>query len=536
MNPRICLDPRYHWERVERGGVTVFYIGRKESIFQLLAEILETKPSAMEGIASRLATLFGHFAAIVEGPDWGMAIADKVASYPLFYVMTEQGSLVSNSARHLRRESRIDHRNPKALLELYTAGYVTGADTLCQGISKLRAGEMLLWRARDTVITRIRYYRFYSEHLRRESEPELIDELDFRTNTIIDRIISDANGLKVVVPLSGGLDSRVVLAKLKTRGCPNLHAFSYGVPGNFEARAARHVAEKLRVPWVFIPTTTQQSRCFFASDRRREFWEFADGLHLVPNLHTLYALENLKQRDYFTGGAILINGQSGDFITGDHLPYSLMEMTTNRQVLYTSIIGKHYSQRREMLRNDEVQATIRERIDDVIAFDQNLADPQQYAKAHELWEWQARQAIRVLNGQRNYDFLGLRWELPLWEREYLEFWAEIPYVHKVGRRLFRRWLERYDFGGVFRKYQPFLSRWPKNRIWIQHFGRLLSLTLGRSMSRKYYETLDYFSHYSYLYAPVTYREYIRHCHDYRGIYPYYVDLWEGENSGLFRDA
>lgn len=534
MTPQIHLDPRYAWQRLKRGEVCAWYIGRNASIVQLLAELPEVGQPE-EGLMSRLlASLNGHFAAIIEGPGWGMAAADKVASYPVFYVTTSRTFMISNSARRLRQESRIVDGNPDALLELRTAGYVTGADTLFRDLCKLQAGEVLYWRADAGAPCRERYYRFYSPRVRSETEATLIDELDSLTNAIIDRNIVDANGRKVIVPLSGGLDSRVILAKLKARGCPNLRAFSYGVPGNYEARVARQVAETLGIPWEFVPTTRQQANHFFFSGRRRDYWEFADGLHLVPNLHTLLALDELERRGRFEDGAVLINGQSGDFIAGDHIPPSIQAGPCDRHALYANLIAKHFSHRRELLRNAEVQEALRRRIDLVIGSDHDLADPQQYAKVHELWEWQARQAIRVLNGQRNYDFLGLQWELPLWEREYLGFWAEIPLKHKIGRHLFRRWLEREDFGGLFRNYHPFLSRWPKHLIWIQHLGRALTLMLGRGVSARYYESLDYFSHYSYLYAVVSYREYLAHCRNYRGIYPHYVDAWERENSRLFQ--
>ena len=69
------------------------------------------------------------------------------------------------------------------------------------------------------------------------------------------RIVEDTSNKNVWVPLSGGLDSRLVICKLKEHGCENLRAFSYGPPGNYEASAARHVAEVLKVPWVFVPDT-----------------------------------------------------------------------------------------------------------------------------------------------------------------------------------------------------------------------------------------------------------------------------------------
>ena len=52
------------------------------------------------------------------------------------------------------------------------------------------------------------------------------------TNTIIKRIIDKYEGKKILVPLSGGLDSRLVLAKLVEHGYQNLEAVTYGINNN----------------------------------------------------------------------------------------------------------------------------------------------------------------------------------------------------------------------------------------------------------------------------------------------------------------
>ena len=177
-------------------------------------------------------------------------------------------------------------------------------------------------------------------------------------------------------------------------------------------------------------------------------------------------------------GDVVVNGQSGDFIAGQHIPAIAPGMDLG-EALYSAILNKHYNVRSPLLRDEEHLALARRRIDRVLDGPAAPATEQEYAKAYELWEWQERQAKRVANGQRNYDFLGLRWELPLWEREQYDFWEAMPLAHKRGRRLFRRYVERMDFFGLFKDYHPAMSRWPKGRGALLLAGRGIKALLGR---------------------------------------------------------
>ena len=532
----VDIDPRYAWSEVQRGSLIAAYKGRTATVRELLSLLPAQGLPDLKLLARPLAALSGHFVVLVQGEGWILAMADKVAGYPGYYVHKDGKFQASNSARLLQRNWGLTAGHADALLELRTAGYVTGRETLVRHLYKLQAGEVVLWDAAAASITRQRYYLFYSQEVLSAPENDLIDELDGRTNVIIDRLIEDADDRQVVVPLSGGLDSRVILTKLKMRGCRNIWTFSYGVPGNYEAKVARYVAEVLGVPWSFVPTTNDEAKAYFYSADRQDYWEYADGLHVVPNLHAMFALRRLQEEGRFLDGAVLVNGQSGDFIAGDHIPTLGRDTAIGFDLLHGKIMSKHYSLRRGMLEDPDVVGQIRGRIDAAFEVSQEMSTPQEYAKIHELWEWQGRQAVRVINGQRNYDYFDLAWELPLWEQEYLEFWARIPLVHKLGRTLFRRWLEREDFYGLFRDYQPFLSRWPRHLVLIQHLGRAMRLLVGVKASRRYYELLDYYSQYSYLYGQLTYAEYLHHCSDYKGPISYYVDAWEQENQGLFTEG
>jgi asparagine synthase (glutamine-hydrolysing) len=156
-------------------------------------------------------------------------------------------------------------------------------------------------------------------------------------------------------------------------------------------------------------------------------------------------------------------------------------------------------------------------------------NPKQLAKLYELWEWKERQSKRVVNAQRNYEYLGLRWELPLWDKEYFDFWRELDITHKVHGSLFFKYLKRKDFYGLFNKYDPFMSRWPRDRLYIQLIGSTIKYTLGPSISQNYYKRLDWYSNYQFLYQYIGKEKFLSKHKTYKGFLPHYVDTWLSEN-------
>jgi len=244
----------------------------------------------------------------------------------------------------LKKKCNLSEVDVISLLEFRMAGYVTGRRTLYRSLSQLQAGEVLVWTEDLSTPTIERYFLFYCDEHTRAGEEDLVEELSEITNAIFNRVIEEAGGAPIWIPLSGGLDSRLVLCKLKELGYDNVTAFSYGPKGNYEAKAAKEVAERVGVPWHFVPVGMGEARRFFWSEGRRRYWRFADGLCSVPNMQDIQVLSMMMEKGLISHDCVIINGQSGDFITGGHIPASFMEDTPNVSLLLERIIDKHYSQ------------------------------------------------------------------------------------------------------------------------------------------------------------------------------------------------
>ncbi len=522
-------DKKYNWKIGEINSIHFAYIGRYKSVYKLLAYLKQEDVPKLSEIKKILKEMTGNFSVVVESDNWLLGLVDRISGYRLFYKNDQSGCILSNSPRQLMNEGKkLLIPDPSSITEIKMAGYLTGNRTMDKDIFQLRAGEVLLCNKDARSYTVNSYFEFYSQNIREQSNNVLIEELDSITDVIIKRNIEDANGNTIWVPLSGGLDSRLIVCKFKQLGYDNLRTYSYGMVGNFDAIRAKEIASVLGLQWDFVPTSSTESQNFFLSNERKKFWDFADGLSVIPNLHGMFALKSLINSGKMKQGDVIINGQSGDFVTGQHIPI-MPEQEASHTTLLNRILEKHYSLREDLFLDHESLELMKQKIEDTLGKYQNIDSYQELAKIYEYWEWKERQVKRVVNGQSNYDYFGMNWELPLWDLEYMEFWVDLPLHQKVDRRLFVEYLNKMDFYGLFNKRTKFMSRWPINRIYIQFFGNMLSKTLGKKVSGAYYKKLDWYSQYQYIYALTGKSEYKRHWMNYKGPYPYMTNIWMSEN-------
>jgi asparagine synthase (glutamine-hydrolysing) len=409
------------------------------------------------------------------------------------------------------------------------AGYVTGRETLYRHLYQLQAGEFLIWDKARPELQRKRYFRFYSEEVRQEREHILLEELAEVTNIIFRGVMEEAAGAPIWVPLSGGLDSRLVLCKLKELGYDNLNAFSYGPPGNYEAKAAEFAAEKLGVPWIFVPSKQRESRRFFQSDIRRQYWSFSDGLCSIPFMQDLDILLILFKRGRLGEDAVLINGQSGDFITGGHIPSILMGQEPSLRQFFQAITEKHFSLWSH-LKTAGNMGRIEDKVLRLLSLKEEGLVPELMPSHYESWEWQERQCKYVVNGQRIYDFLNLSWELPLWDSAYLHFWKKVPKEHRYAQALYRRYLTQYNYMGLFKGFSPTVWRWPGMSIGVVPLAKAAELFFGRQAKDLLYKYASYFGHYRNHYAGYGLKYFLRNIGKARNVISFSVATWLHENG------
>lgn len=519
--PRVVAAPRHPWRRERMRGADVHFAGDAHLVASLVEVLLAAPDVAAREAVLRSADFL--FALIVDTGAGVLAAVDRIRSTPVFHAIDRDGAFcASNDARALRDRLADASPDPEALLEIEMAGFVTGPGTVCRNLLQLEPGAFLDFASTAPQ----RYYRFFPETGSRSSARDLGEVLD----RIFDDLIARAGGRPVLVPISGGLDSRLVLAKLVERRCPNLSSFSYGMPGNTDAESGRNVAERLGVAWRFVPSRPAAHRAFFRGADARAFWRFADGLSCVPSPQDIVPLSEMRAAGLATPDAIVVNGQTGDFLTGGHIPNSFVEAEIPVDRIVDEILGKHYSLWRS-LGTPANRARMAVRVRALAGLPESGSLPREEAIArHALWEFEGRQARWVVNAQRTYEYLGLGWELPLWQPALVDLFRDLPADEKVGQRHYRAYLAKWDHAGLFASFARARSSWPRGRRALGLVEKAALLAGGTPLQARANAVLRYFGHYAHQTAELGFCEFLRVRHDMRHIGAHHARLWLRDNG------
>ena len=460
----VALPDGYGWRRTDRGNSRIFGKGDlSEAELARLASLLDAPGTSLEDIRRALTETGGFFALIVETPGRVLCCVDRIRSTPLIWHATDNGAVtVAQCADDLfdaEPEARTG-RDAGQALAVAMAGFTIGEQTLYRDCKALLPGQFLLVdRTGDgpASLSTDAYHRYEPWRPQPESDESddtACDSLAALTLEILEDTIRKADGRPILAPLSAGLDSRLVVSGLKHLGHENVICFAYGLAGNREAEASRAIAAKLGYKWAFTPYDNATMAKIFASDDYRSFMRHADSLTSIHFPQDYPAITALMEKGFLPPEGMVVNGQSGDFIAGNHIPKSLRKPEgQGLKDVIDALLAKHFTQWKFLNASEyeqRIAQCLEQEIAELAADEAVTLDEANPYGLYEVSEFVDRQSKYVVNGQRAYDYLGLSWDLPLWHDRYLDFWERQPLHRKAGQALYRHMLFEQNWGDVWR--------------------------------------------------------------------------------------
>lgn len=402
----------------------------------LLNQFLEWE--TVEEWEEGLLALNGFFSVVVKRGFQVFAAVDRLRSIPLFYGKHGSDYFISDDARWVRGQLEGQGMDPLARQEFLATGYVTGPDTLFPKVKQIQAGEFVLFQTSEDGHSDVfpqRYFRYVHSDYFDSPEEILHQRLQETLEDIFGRLTALANGRSIVVPLSGGYDSRLIVLMLKKLGYENVIAFSYGKPGNKESAISRQVAESLGIRWEFVPYSSDLWYQWYRTSEMQEYFRFADGLSSLPHIQDWPAVRALTREGRVPADSIFVPGHSADLPAGSRSK-SVPEFyrgQVKESKLVKAILGYHYSLFPWQKEDPNLEKLFEERVRE------SLGDPSQYpdpSSAFESWDISERQPKFIVNSLRVYEFFGYEWWIPLWDRTFINFWCHVVPQKRINQSFY----------------------------------------------------------------------------------------------------
>ena len=448
------------WEKFEHKKFTIWIAGiNKKEKFIKLKNILFDEPNI-----KKILNIFGnHFGLTILSKNFIFAVSDYSRSYPIFWKLDQDKLLLSPQANLLK--SKLDKINQNQLQAFRMSGYTINHETLWYNINNLKNSSYLLCRKYNKPLIK-QYFVYQPWKIKNYSLLKFSKILKIEINKLFLNIIKEAQGRKIIIPLSAGLDSRLIISGLHKFNYKNVKCFSYGLKDNFESVTAKKIAKKLGYEYEFVQINYKKAKYFFKSAAFKKYLNFTNDGMSVPTIHSLYALDHLIKNKFIKKNDIIINGNSGDFISGGHIPKTMKYKHSKSQdikSLFNNIFNDHYSKHYSLwksLKNKYNKKIIKEalynQLHSTVKVKKNLTE---YGIL-EFLEYENRQTKYVVNCQRIYDYHKLDWLLPLWNMSFIRFWQTVPLQYKLDQFLYKKVLYELNFGDVWNdnyNSKPYIS-------------------------------------------------------------------------------
>ena len=511
-NSSLVVQSDYNWRSIKHKGCEIYFIGFTHSSANLLIERYLEKVGARDIIQS-LYREHSFFAFILETKNEIFAAVDPTRSYPILYKYSQQRFKIGNFG--LLSDYSEFSTNDFSVEMFLSAGYFLGNKTICTEITSMVAGNYLIYNNKELYLKE--YYRYdprlFTQNIKVIQDKDVHQEMDRVLNVSIKNTIEKADGKRIVLSLSAGLDSRLILSKLLEFKYDNIECISWGPIGNGDSTGAARIASKSGVRWRHIETDSRFCKSIFWSDIRKEFWKYSFSGVSIPNPQEFFVLCKLRDHGcYNPDNVLLVNGQSGDFNSGGHLPDIASLISCDQ--LIKDFIRKHFGLFPKLLDSKNFLNNVKLNLETDFGINSDAIENLIYAL--DVFEFYERQSKWVINGQRSADFFEYSWDLPLWHKDVVAFFEKLDYPQRLHQNCFKSYIKDYD---PFNLFQVEIARpkWTGLSSSAIPVARLIGLLFGtkaKDFTYKYFAyygiNQDQFSAYELLYF-LRRATSLRHC-------------------------
>ena len=356
---------------------------------------------------------------------------DRFATIRLFYTRSSGEYHFCDSLWDLAQKHTVCQSDIDSVIGSMLFGYFIGKRTCFKGVYEVEPGRV--YRVNGPELTESKYWHVCFKRCTDIEYEQAAMELHDRWLNAVDRWVSTRDD--ILVPISGGMDSRALLAALIECGYSRrITTCTWGPEGSFDFEFGNMISRKAGTRHVILPSD-------FADWKRQcETWqrETEGMLNCLPHFPVLHYERTIRDFRY------VMIGYMGDPSMGSHLSADMIGKPLPEQLaLVQYLIERH---RWSYVGIGDVQSLFQEPVADrlsaLVGETLSSVEGSNLAEYCEAWDFHQRQ--HKFTPYAVFRFVSsVRYLTPFTDNEVFDFMCTMPVEWRQGQRLYFHMLGRY---------------------------------------------------------------------------------------------
>ncbi|OKL49525.1 hypothetical protein BSR29_00785 [Boudabousia liubingyangii] len=383
--------------------------------------------------------LRSHYAGAQISNDQVVLVTDQMRSFPLYYLVDEESVAVSDNWQYLAELNNYEV-DPAGFQQIAAAGFCFSDRTAYRNIRQVLPGTRIRIDLATGKVQKESLHVPLFESEKYLEQDDFLNALSQGFDTAMKRAVSLVGDSKILVPLSGGLDSRLIVCWLSENKIPNVHCFTYGRPDSAEVRISEAIAKNLGLAWTGVDLLEDKVKEAWNQSETADFLRYAFAGYSLPHVQDWYALKVLTEAGIANPGDVVFPGHT--IVDNFHNHELLEEVPVNRKKLCSVLLHKH------LLFNSRIDTSLGTKEAakstlDFLNFTDYNGSARSLQKTVEGYNFFERQCKYINNSMRAYEFFKLRWAIPMLDRDFTDIWCQGAIDLTITRRAYGEWISSW---------------------------------------------------------------------------------------------
>jgi asparagine synthase (glutamine-hydrolysing) len=458
----------FHWYNNDTIFVKGYFFDKDNNLFEK-EEMMQffSDNLSPDYFFKKIKEINGLFSIIIKTPDYTYIASDIARSFPLFYITNNNQLQISDRIDFLKKEVP-DYTIDENALEAYlSAGYTLGNKTFIKNIYQVQSCEAIVFK-RENIYLRQFYFSYFAENIHSLSYKQIFSKAVFILNSVFFDLIKTLNNRTVVIPLSGGYDSRLIAALLKKYNYENVVCFTFGKKNNPEISNSEKTAKRLNFKWIFIEYSEDLIKNYIEPETFKKYIDYSGKYNSMPFMQDYFSVKYLFDNKIIPADSVFIPGHSGDFLGGSQLlkviPETIKPTSVSKFILNRKFIFKKLTPRQKSNLFIEIETILS-------CYNSKQLTIPAYS-IFEDFDLKEKLSKYILNSCSVFNFFGYEHRIPFWDIRLLSFFKDIPFQYKKGKLLYDDVLVNEYFNPFNLVFEKELQAGLKT-IWFQNFKNRL---------------------------------------------------------------